>query len=309
MLTKTKSIYFHFKLCDVNNVAGWTALHCTCLMDREEILLDIVEWLVTDCGIDPAIKSNNGTSPIHFAISKGHSNVVHELLMTHNLTASKDDSTGYYPLHTAAHLNQVECVKVLVRHGANVLLLTETHHPTSAFHLAASSLILHKLNSSTLENFEHEFKIMKTINVLLKYLKPESILVFDDGKFGTILHLLAGINHEMGLKKIICPPFLHPVNVLNTDTVTPFQMALETRSMECVDELLNHEVDVSKIHPILNLSPIQILFRKAKTILDIDLGILEKMLKRGEKKKTYKTFLYGVRIRGFLTLVKLYHSL
>jgi len=237
MLTKTKSIHFHFKLCDVNIVAGWTALHCACLMDREEILLDIVEWLVTDCGIDPAIKSNNGTSPIHFAISKGHSNVVHELLMTpYNLTASKDDSTGYYPLHTAAHLNQVECVKVLVRHGANVLLLTETHHPTSAFHLAASSLILHKLNSSTVENFEHEFRIMKTINILLKYL-------------------------------------------------------------------------VSKIHPILNLSPIQILFRKAKTILDIDLGILEKMLKRGEKKKTYKTFLYGVRIRGFLTLVKLYHSL
>ena len=82
----------------------------------------MVKWLIDVCGLSPAIKDNDGTSPIHFAIQRGYHEIV-EFLVEYDgsLISSLDESNGYYPLHAAALWDKPKCAQVLLKHGADVL--------------------------------------------------------------------------------------------------------------------------------------------------------------------------------------------
>ena len=82
----------------------------------------MAKWLIDVCALSPAIKDNDGTTPIHEAIGYGIPEIV-EFLVEHDgsLISSLDESSGFYPFHLAVYWDQLECAQVLLKHGANVL--------------------------------------------------------------------------------------------------------------------------------------------------------------------------------------------
>ena len=60
-----------------------------------------------------------GYTPIHQAVSNGHSRVL-ELLLSHNGNPNCCANSGYTPLHLAASSGHVNCVRVLLAHNADI---------------------------------------------------------------------------------------------------------------------------------------------------------------------------------------------
>jgi len=71
---------------------------------------------------------------------------------------------------------------------------------------------------------------------------------------------------------------------------TPLHIAVEEESLECIDELLNYQVDVDSVHPELNKTPIQIFLEIDKFYAPMTdrhvWQIMEKMLSKGKKLNT-----------------------
>ena len=71
---------------------------------------------------------------------------------------------------------------------------------------------------------------------------------------------------------------------------TPLHIAVVGKeSLECIDELLNYQVDVDSVHPELNKTPIQIFLENVNSWYswtDRHVHIMEKMLSKGKKLNT-----------------------
>ena len=60
-----------------------------------------------------------GYTPIHEAVSSGHSEVL-KLLLKHEGDPNCRANSGYTPLHLAASSGHVDCVRVLLENNANI---------------------------------------------------------------------------------------------------------------------------------------------------------------------------------------------
>ena len=82
----------------------------------------MVKWLIHSCALSPTIKDNYGTSPIHYAITRGYPEIV-EFLVEYDgsLLSSLNDWTGEFPLHVAVRWNNLAIAQVLLTHGADLL--------------------------------------------------------------------------------------------------------------------------------------------------------------------------------------------
>ncbi|XP_071051816.1 inversin-B-like isoform X2 [Onthophagus taurus] len=78
--------------------------------------LNCVKWMIQDQGVDPNLRDGDGATPLHFAASRGHLETVRWLLK-HGARLSLD-KYGKSPINDAAENQQVECLTVLVQHGA-----------------------------------------------------------------------------------------------------------------------------------------------------------------------------------------------
>lgn len=66
-----------------------------------------------------------GHTPLHEAVSKGHSEVL-ELLLHHGGDVNCRANNGYTPLHLAAENGYVECVRVLLMYNADTSATDES---------------------------------------------------------------------------------------------------------------------------------------------------------------------------------------
>jgi ankyrin repeat protein len=113
----------------------------------------VLALLETDADLVNALDTD-GSTPLHCATWKGHSEVVACLLRSgadvnsHN----QNDHWGTTPLHAAAHANQAGIAQMLIEHGAEVNALdmngrTPIYHTT--FHKAkAVAKLLQKYEAS-----------------------------------------------------------------------------------------------------------------------------------------------------------------
>lgn len=68
-------LYCLFSLHSVVNSQtknGATPLYLAC----QEGHLEVVQYLVKDCGADPSIRANDGMTPLHAAAQMGHNTVI-----------------------------------------------------------------------------------------------------------------------------------------------------------------------------------------------------------------------------------------
>ena len=63
-------------------------------------------------------KDNDGRSPLHWAASYGHKNVV-ELLLANKAEVNAKDNHGQTPLHVAAAEGHKDVVELLRQHGGH----------------------------------------------------------------------------------------------------------------------------------------------------------------------------------------------
>ncbi|GLH11850.1 Palmitoyltransferase Hip14, partial [Gryllus bimaculatus] len=78
--------------------------------------LACLKWMIAEQGVDPNLRDGDGATPLHFAASRGHADTVRWLLR-HGARLTLD-KFGKSALNDAAENQQMECLSLLLQHGA-----------------------------------------------------------------------------------------------------------------------------------------------------------------------------------------------
>ncbi|GFS30210.1 inversin-A [Nephila pilipes] len=102
---------------DVNAVDqdGLTALHCAASRGH----VDCLETLITLCGAQVDKVDESGCSALFYAVTLGHADCTN-LLLTFGSLANRQDNKGRTPAHCGAAKGQLETLKILNHHKANL---------------------------------------------------------------------------------------------------------------------------------------------------------------------------------------------
>ncbi|CAL1285440.1 unnamed protein product, partial [Larinioides sclopetarius] len=102
---------------DVNAVDrdGLTALHCAASRGH----VDCLETLITLCGAEVDKADDSGCSALFYAVTLGHADCTN-LLLSFGSQASRQDKKGRTPAHCGASKGQLETLKILNHHKANL---------------------------------------------------------------------------------------------------------------------------------------------------------------------------------------------
>lgn len=66
------TVSFPYSVVNSQTKNGATPLYLAC----QEGHLEVVQYLVKDCGADPSIRANDGMTPLHAAAQMGHNTVI-----------------------------------------------------------------------------------------------------------------------------------------------------------------------------------------------------------------------------------------
>ncbi|KAK8783104.1 hypothetical protein V5799_015559 [Amblyomma americanum] len=96
---------------------GLTALHCAASRGH----VDCLETLVSLCGADVDAVDSNGCSALFYAVTLGHADCT-QLLLKYGAAPNRQDHKGRTPAHCGAAKGQLETLKILWQHGANLYM-------------------------------------------------------------------------------------------------------------------------------------------------------------------------------------------
>ena len=127
---------------DAQDGAGWTSLMMASSLKDADALVDLL--LAKDA--DPAIKTNNGQTALHFTASKSNLDVAKKLL-AHKASARVKDKRGQLPLHRAAAVGNVPIIKLLLENKSPINATdmdgcTALHHAVAEGHGDAAVVLL-----------------------------------------------------------------------------------------------------------------------------------------------------------------------
>lgn len=111
-----------------------------------------IEELIRTCE-DLAVRllcprGTSGYTPLHEAVSKGHSKIS-ELLLQHGGEVNCRASNGYTPLHLAASSGYMECVRVLLKYNADISAIDESgSSPIQVAELSSRHAVVRTLRSA-----------------------------------------------------------------------------------------------------------------------------------------------------------------
>ncbi|XP_064484088.1 uncharacterized protein LOC135396822 [Ornithodoros turicata] len=94
---------------------GLSALHCAASRGH----VDCIETLVTLCGAQVDAVDSNGCSALFYAVTLGHADCT-QLLLKYGAMANRQDKKGRTAAHCGAAKGQLETLRILAQHGANL---------------------------------------------------------------------------------------------------------------------------------------------------------------------------------------------
>ncbi|XP_022922219.1 acyl-CoA-binding domain-containing protein 1-like isoform X3 [Cucurbita moschata] len=107
-------VFSTFVYEETGNDLELEAIHAFAREGELENLLKSVE-----SGVSVNIKDSEGRTPLHWAVDRGHSNVV-ELLVSRNADINEKDIDGQTPLHYAVVCDRKSIAEYLVKNNANI---------------------------------------------------------------------------------------------------------------------------------------------------------------------------------------------
>ena len=81
--------------------------------------LDCVETLLNLCSSEVDLMDTNGCTPLFYAVTLGHADCT-QLLLQSGSKPNKQDRKGRTASHCGASKGQLETLKILAQHGANL---------------------------------------------------------------------------------------------------------------------------------------------------------------------------------------------
>ncbi|XP_073765816.1 espin isoform X9 [Danio rerio] len=96
---------------------GATPLYLAC----QEGHLEVVQYLVKDCGAEPSIRANDGMTPLHAAAQMGHNTVIVWLMSFTEISLSDRDNDGATAMHFAASRGHAKVLSWLLLHGGEIM--------------------------------------------------------------------------------------------------------------------------------------------------------------------------------------------
>ena len=113
---------------DHGDHAGWTALH-------QAASIGLPTGPFIERGANINARSNNGTTALHHAASKGHRETVEELLEYGAMIMV--DKRGATPLHRAAAVGRGDIVELLVEHDPSIVNKQDDEGNTALYHTSS----------------------------------------------------------------------------------------------------------------------------------------------------------------------------
>ncbi|CAG0880106.1 unnamed protein product [Cyprideis torosa] len=112
-------------LLNIQDEEGYTALHLAvisalhCAASRGHV--DCLETLISLCGAEVDVMDANGCTALFYAVTLGHADCSHALLKF-GAEPNRQDRKGRTPAHCGAAKGQLETLKILSKHQANLWL-------------------------------------------------------------------------------------------------------------------------------------------------------------------------------------------
>ena len=94
---------------------GVTALHEASYCGH----LDIVQYLIAECGCDAMRKTNSGSTSLRMACSGGHFDIVKYLIDECKCDMMCKDNDGWLPIHSASYKGHMDIVLYLIGCGCD----------------------------------------------------------------------------------------------------------------------------------------------------------------------------------------------
>lgn len=148
-----------YDLDDMVDSSGWTPLHISASVGNLEL---VKEMMGRDPRPDVDLKTNQGTTALHLAVSKNHYEVVRFLVVDCKCSCRIKDRNDYTPLHRAASIGSIPIIKILVEYGKiNINAKdrygwTSLHHALSEGHGDAAVLLYNEGADPSIENSDGE---------------------------------------------------------------------------------------------------------------------------------------------------------
>ncbi|TRY99447.1 hypothetical protein DNTS_022993 [Danionella cerebrum] len=96
---------------------GATPLYLAC----QEGHLEVVQYLVKDCGAEPRMRANDGMTPLHAAAQMGHNTVIVWLMSFTEISLADRDNDGATAMHFAASRGHAKVLSWLLLHGGEIV--------------------------------------------------------------------------------------------------------------------------------------------------------------------------------------------
>jgi ankyrin repeat protein len=261
---------YFFSLCDgINNITDHDANYEFNLLNiliKTQCNVELIKHLIDTYNIDININKGNyyGETLIHLVCSARNMNEycvdIINLLINKNANINAENSEGDTPIHlvcSAPNMNEycVDIIKLLINKNANI----------------------------NAENYDGNFPIfyasrtIDMLNILLDVVDLNMV----NRKNQNIIHYLCRYNLKDALKIILEKEKDIDINLIDIYNDAPIHIAYECQSYNCIDILLNHNVNL-EVQGQLGYYPIQMACRT------LNHKIIEKIINKANLKIQYK---------------------
>ncbi|GAA5896655.1 uncharacterized protein JCM6883_006971 [Sporobolomyces salmoneus] len=127
----------------INPTTGFAPIHHAAKKGH----LEVLRWLVEDCGAMVGLEDSDGETALHKACLSGRVEIAEYLVGTQGVEIEGTDNDGWTPLHNAASIGSLPIVSLLLSHGASLSPLsshgfTPLMNAASKGHLPTVHLLL-----------------------------------------------------------------------------------------------------------------------------------------------------------------------